>query len=270
MYLSSSSVSFTTTSADHSPSREHPAYPKPAATPYAPGGYAKPTPHPVEYAKPTPYPVEYAKLSPTAYPTSYPPAYPEYPGQYAKVVAPSQYCDLQNIIVNDQEHVVPEYPLPSYFNYRFAPNQTAIQYPPTLAQASPKAFGYQPVITLANNMKTFYKVNQYAPFVVPPNQYYADYANNYLTNTYAPSSEPYPYSSYPENPAKLVFPSPVVSYNVSAYDSTPGPILPHAPLPPPEGYSLVPGVPKPYKDNAYLEPERPQYRPVLILNKYAS
>uniref|UniRef100_A0A8D8XA24 Uncharacterized protein n=1 Tax=Cacopsylla melanoneura TaxID=428564 RepID=A0A8D8XA24_9HEMI len=95
----------------------------------------------------------------------------------------SQHYDLQHI-VNDPEHSR----TPSTYTYRIPPNQTD-DYPPA-PRVSPKAFSYQPVITIANNMKSFYKTFNYDPFVVPqppaPEQYYA---GNYLNNLIYPGSE---------------------------------------------------------------------------------
>lgn len=194
-------------------------------------------------------------------------AHAHYPAYPTTAPPPSQPYHLQNIIVNDQEHAVHDTQLPMYI-YRISPNQTAGY--ETTPRVSPKAFSYQPVITLANNMKTFYKVNQYTPFVIPPNQYDPNlYSNSYEPNSvYTPSTDYY--KSYPSKayPAKYLFPSPVLSYNVSAYPSYEG--TPAPAIPPPEGYSLVQGVAKAYRDNAYIEPERSQYRPVLLLNNYAS
>ncbi|KAI5741157.1 hypothetical protein M8J76_010915 [Diaphorina citri] len=276
---SSASVSFTTTSVDH-----------PSGEPLAPThgeGY------PLEHAKPYPFgePKPYLGELPKAYALpEQPKLYPvEVPKPYAlgehlkSLPPPAQHYDT-NHIVNDQDHAVHHNQLPTY-GVRFSPNQTAVfaGYAP-VPRASPKAFSYQPVITLANNIKSFYKLNQYAPFVVPPNQYYAD---NYLSNLLypAPAQDPelpqvyktYPPGAYPDTP------SPVLPYNLSAYptyDSTPVPPAylsyntptPHAPLslPPPEGLSLVQGVSKPYKDNAYLEPERSLFRPVLVYKKYST
>ncbi|KAL1460478.1 hypothetical protein WDU94_012458 [Cyamophila willieti] len=286
---SRSSVSFTTTSVHH-PAGEPPHHPSPAPvdhspSPPSPRSYnPSPAPHPVDLSPtpvyhltpaplvlPHPTPVQYTVSPPPPTPVVFYPQHPEHP-----ISVPSQYYDLQHI-VNDPEHSRS----PSTYTYRIPPNQT-YGYPPT-PRVSPKAFSYQPVITLANNMKSFYKTFNYDPFVVPqPSEQY--YASNYFNNLVYPGSEvvdiynsyptPSP-SSYPApSPSSYPAPSPS-SYpapNPSSYPApyppspTPVPILPRVPLslPPPEGLSLFQGVPKPYKDNAYIEPQRPLFTPVLV------
>uniref|UniRef100_A0A8D8TNX4 Uncharacterized protein n=1 Tax=Cacopsylla melanoneura TaxID=428564 RepID=A0A8D8TNX4_9HEMI len=245
---SRSSVSFTTTSADH-PAEEPPHHPvnrSPAPPHYpvpTPLHHPSPTPlhhspHPVEHSPPThtvynptpvppiahqptpgdlspiyhstpaphPTPIYYTVSppppshslphpSPPSHPLSHPsqdysPARVLYHSQYPASLAEhpisvpaSQHYDLQHI-VNDPEHSR----TPSTYTYRIPPNQTD-DYPPA-PRVSPKAFSYQPVITIANNMKSFYKTFNYDPFVVPqppaPEQYYA---GNYLNNLIYPGSE---------------------------------------------------------------------------------